>query len=146
MKKEYPFTSKFQYDQFRKFFPFSCIDILIFEKKKILLTKRKNSPYKGFWHLPGGLIRKKEYMKHAVKRLAKEELGISVNIIKYVGVYESLNEFRHDLSHGFIVSKKNGNIKLNSFVSEFDFFDELPKKTIPHQKIMILNTKKMRIN
>ena len=64
---------KTQYDNFRKFFAFSCVDLVIFQDKSVLLTKRTRPPYKGYWHLPGSMIHKDESMQDAVKRSAKEE-------------------------------------------------------------------------
>ena len=124
------------YKKFKKIFPFSCVDVLLFENNKILLTKRTRDPYKNYWHLPGHMIRKNETMKQAVKRAAKDELK------KYVGVYESLNSFRHDISHGFVVKIKSGNIKTDFQSKEIKFFKRIPKNTIPHQKKMIKEARK----
>ena len=48
------------YDKFREYFSFSCVDLLIFDEKSILLTKRTIKPFKGYWHLPGTIIRRDE--------------------------------------------------------------------------------------
>ena len=45
------------------------------------------------------MIRKNESMKQAVKRAGKNELSLNVTIKIYVVVYESLNYFRHYISH-----------------------------------------------
>ena len=92
------------YQKFRKYFTFSCVDLLIFDKDKILLTKRTISPFKGYWHLPGTIIRRDETRKNAVKRAAKEELGKDVIVKKEIGVYESIVSFRHDISNAFLVT------------------------------------------
>ena len=146
IKRKFSFASKTVYDNFRRYFPFSCIDLLIFKNNQILLTKRTLPPYKGFWQLPGGIIRKQENMKNAVKRLAKEELGVKIDIEKYIGVYESLNQYRHDLSHGFIVSVKNGRIKTDYQAEDLGFFKKIPNKTVFHHKTMIKDAKKLLRN
>ena len=49
-------------------------------KKKILLSKRKNTGYKdGEYELPGGHLEENEDLYEAMIREAKEELGISLN-------------------------------------------------------------------
>ncbi len=104
MKKKIKKSTEKDYNKFRKNFVFSCIDVIIIKNNSVLLTKRTQNPHKGSWHLPGNIIRKNETMRQAVKRAAKNELNLNVKIKKYVGVYENLNSFRHDISHGFIVS------------------------------------------
>jgi len=48
-------------------------------KKKILLSKRKNTGYKdGEYELPGGHLEENEDLYEAMIREAKEELGISL--------------------------------------------------------------------
>ena len=128
---------KIQYDNFRKFFAFSCVDLVIFQGKSVLLTKRTMNPYKGYWHLPGSMIHKDESMEDAVKRSAKEELGLDVKIKRYVGVYESLNKFRHDVSHGFVVTTDLWDMKTDFQSSDYGFFNKLPKKTLNHHRLLI---------
>lgn len=130
-------TSESNYNQFRKYFPFGCVDILIFENDRVLLTKRTRNPYKDLWHLPGSMIRKNELMIETAKRAAKSELNFKIKIENYLGVYESLNNFRHDLSHGFIVSIKSGKLINDSQSSEVKFFKRIPTDTVPHHKKMI---------
>ena len=126
-----------EYNNFRKFFAFSCVDIIILNGKSVLLTRRTRNPYKGYWHLPGSMVHKDETLYGAVKRSAKEELGLNVTIKKFVGVYESLNEFRHDISHGFLVMPSKGKIRTDFQSDNYGFFAKLPSKTLPHHKKMI---------
>ena len=136
-------SSTKNYEKFIKVFPFSCVDVLLFKNDAILLTKRTRNPYKNYWHLPGHMIRKNESMRQAVKRAGKNELSLNVIIKKYVGVYESLNSFRHDISHGFIVKIKSGDIKTDFQSKEMKFFKRIPRDTIPHQKKMIKEAKRI---
>ncbi|MGQ0771911.1 MAG: NUDIX domain-containing protein [Nitrososphaerota archaeon] len=130
------------YDNFRKYFAFSCIDLIIFDGKSVLLTKRTRPPYKGYWHLPGSMIHKGEKITDTVHRSAKEELNLDVKIKKFVGVYESLDAFRHDVSHGFVVSIKGGQLKTDYQSSDLRFFARLPAKVLPHHRMMISDAKK----
>ena len=137
MKKKIKRSTEKDYNEFRKNFVFSCIDVIIIKNHSVLLTKRTQNPHKGSWHLPGNIIRKNETMRQAVKRAAKNELNLNVKIIKYVGVYENLNSFRHDISHGFTVSPISGKIKTDFQSEELKFFKKIPKNTVPHHKKII---------
>ncbi len=130
------------YDNFRKYFAFSCIDLIIFDGKSVLLTKRTRPPYKGYWHLPGSIIHKGEKITDTIHRSAKEELNLDVKIKKFVGVYESLDSVRHDVSHGFVVSIKGGHLKTDYQSSDLGFFARLPAKVLPHHRMMIKDAKK----
>jgi len=133
-----------EYDDFRKYFAFSCVDLIILDGKSVLLTRRTRNPYKGYWHLPGSMVHKDERLQDAVKRSAKEELNLNVKIKKFIGVYESLNKFRHDISHGFIVVPSRGKIKTDYQSDNYGFFTKLPSKTLPHHKKMILDAMNCR--
>lgn len=135
MKKK--LASEKEFNQFRRYFPFSCVDLVIFHNDSVLLSKRTISPYKGKWHLPGGIIRKNETMKTALKRAAKEELNLNIKIEKFLGVFENLNSYRHDLSHAYIVSFVNGKLKPDFQSSQLRFFKRIPSDILPyHRKII----------
>jgi len=137
MKKSHKRAPEEEYQRFRNYFPFCCVDLVIFKNKSVLLTKRTCNPYKGKWHLPGSMIHKNERMKDAVRRSAKEELNLDVKIEKYLGVYESLNSFRHDVSHGFIVCVLSGKLKLDFQSSKLKFFKKIPNNVLPHHRKII---------
>ena len=132
------------YEKFREYFSFSCVDLLIFNGKSILLTKRTISPFKGYWHLPGTIIRRNEKRENAVKRAAREELGKEITIKRELGVYESIVPFRHDISNAFIAKFKNrGSIKTDFQGEEFKFFEKLPSRVPAHHKKMILDARRI---
>ena len=78
-------STESEYRIFRKYFVFSCVDILLIKDSSVLLTRRTINPHKGSWHLPGSIIRKNETMRQTVRRTAKKELNINVKIKKYIG-------------------------------------------------------------
>jgi len=135
-------AQKKEYDNFRKYFAFSCVDLMIFDGKSVLLTRRTRSPYKGYWHLPGSMVHKNEKMTDTVKRSAKEELNLDVRVVKFLGFYESLDRYRHDISHGFVVSVVGGNLKTDYQSSDLRFFERLPRQLIPHHRKMITDALK----
>ena len=90
-------------------------------------------------------LHKNELMIDTAKRSAKSELNFNIKIEKYLGVYESLNNFRHDLSHGFIVSKNNGKLITDFQSSNVKFFKRIPSNTVAHHKKMIKDAVKEAI-
>ena len=74
---------------------FLTVDAIILdkEKKRVVLIKRKNEPFKDFWALPGGMVEYGEKVEDAVIREAEEETGLKVKIKKLFGVYSKPNCF-----------------------------------------------------
>ena len=136
-------ASNKDYERFRECFTFSCVDLLIFDGKAVLLTKRTINPFKGYWHLPGTIIRRGEKRENAVKRAAKDELGKEIIIKEELGVYESIVSFRHDISNAYMVKFKNRkNIKVDFQSDEYKFFKRLPSRIPSHHKKMILDARR----
>jgi 8-oxo-dGTP diphosphatase len=134
--KKFQYAPKQIYDQFGKYFPFSTVDVIIFQQGYFVLIKRKIIPYKGKWHFPGGLIRKNEKIKDAAKRVVKTELNLDIKLEKFLGVYENPIRTRHDITHCFIASIKN---KINNDydTKSIKFFKKIPSNTIPYHKLII---------
>ena len=137
-------ASEEDYTKFRKYFTFSCVDLLILrDDSSILLTKRTINPFKGYWHLPGTIIRRDETRKNAVKRAAKEELGNEIIIREELGTYESIVSFRHDVSNAFLVKFKNRkSVEIDFQSNEYRYFKKLPSKIPAHHKKMIIDARK----
>lgn len=75
------------YTNFLERMPQVCVDIFLEKKGKVLLAKRNNEPARGEWFWSRGRLFKGEELNEAVHRIGKEELGISVNIVRRLGVY-----------------------------------------------------------
>lgn len=68
--------------------PLLTVDALILmEKKKIILIRRKNPPYQGELALPGGFVDIGETVEDACIREAREETNVNVKIDKLIGVF-----------------------------------------------------------
>lgn len=89
---------KLSYSKFIKSFrdvPRIGISLYIKDGQKILLAQRANTPYRGYWHLPGSFLLKGEKIQHCLERIAQEELGIKLDghIVKFITFRE---EFKKD--------------------------------------------------
>jgi len=87
------FLKEEEFAQLVSISPLISIDICILNDDKLLLGKRKNSPAKNFYFVPGGRIRKNESIDCAVDRLLREELGLKFkenkkNKKKFIGIFE----------------------------------------------------------
>lgn len=104
----------------------------------IVLTKRSIEPFKGMWHIPGGTVRFGERFEEAVKRVAKEELGVEVGVIKLLGYinYVPYPSFDQPMALDFLVTIKFGKLRGSEQGEEFGIFkiDEIPENTIKEQK------------
>jgi 8-oxo-dGTP diphosphatase len=68
--------------------PALAADCVVFDKAgRLLLIRRKNSPFQGQYALPGGFVDYGERMEDAALRELKEETGIVGRIVRLIGVY-----------------------------------------------------------
>lgn len=117
--------------------PRICVDLIIKSRKGIFLTKRESSPYKGRWHLPGGRVRFRETIDKAIKRIAKQEVGVQINNYTFIGYMEFLKEIqnkenRHTISLGFLITS------IQPIGGKY--FKISPNNIIPeHKKFLIKN-------
>lgn len=66
----------------------SAATIVINEQNEILLIK---GPRRG-WEMPGGQVEEGESLKAAAIRETKEESGVDVEIIKFCGVFQNVQQ------------------------------------------------------
>lgn len=125
--------------------PISCVDLIVFHEGKVLLVRRNQNPSGGELSVPGGRILKNETFVEAVKRKAKEEVGLDVRITKKVGFFEffdrrgmfkDLKTGIHSVTCVFVVTltKKDFNIKLDETSSEFVWITKIEDDLIPYVK------------
>lgn len=67
--------------------PIPTVDTIIQKVSRILLVKRKNEPFKGYFALPGGFVNKGEKVEEAARREVKEETSLDIELVDILGVY-----------------------------------------------------------
>lgn len=67
--------------------PEACVEVVLDHDGGVLVAKRTNEPAKGEWFWPGSRLYKGEELDDAARRVAREELGIEVEIKELLGVY-----------------------------------------------------------
>ncbi len=119
--------------------PRTTAEVVLVKNGGIALTLRNINPYKGLWHTPGGTLFYKEKVEDAVKRIAKDELGVEVAIDKFLGYWEvpewaQPNGFGHAVSLAHQVRLVSGDLNVNKQASEVRVFQKLPTNMIKEQK------------
>ncbi|HIP25277.1 MAG TPA: NUDIX hydrolase [Archaeoglobus profundus] len=125
------------------------VDAVIPYQGKIVVIRRKNEPFKGYYALPGGIVEYGETVEEAVLREVKEETGLDVEIHKLVGVYSDprRDPRGHFVSICFITIPIGGELKAGSDAKDIALFslDNIPKLAFDHNK-MIEDAKKYLID
>lgn len=120
------------YDKMVESMPIPSVEAMIMKDLSLLFLRRKNSPAKGEWWFPGGMIVRGETFKEALLRKVKEETGLDVNIIRFVGVYNRIFPERQDVTVAFLCRCFDDRVILNEEHSEYKFFDEVPSNIHPY--------------
>lgn len=55
----------------------------------VVLLERNHEPHQGSWVLPGGLVEPHERAHQACTREVREEIGIDVEPVSFVGLYDA---------------------------------------------------------
>ncbi len=131
MKELGPLPEKF-YKKIRSVIPMVGVDLLIKTKDGLLLGVRKLPPGAGCKWPIGGRMLYGESLEAAVKRKAKEEVGIDVKIIRRVGVYSTVftkksGQKRHTVNVVYLVKMVGGRLKYNREYTKFLFVKRMDK-------------------
>lgn len=124
------------YSRIVSLMPIPSVEAVVLNKKdELLVLRRKNSPAKNEWWFPGGRMRKGETFEEALNREVKEETGLEVEILKFVGAYSRIFPERHDVSIVFLCKCDNGNVVLNNEHSEYRFLNVSESLTHLHPEL-----------
>lgn len=70
--------------------PIVAVGAVILKDNNVLLVKRGNEPYRGYWSIPGGRVRFGERIRDALRREVREETGLDVEIGRLVCVLKMI--------------------------------------------------------
>lgn len=118
--------------------PFAC-DMILKENGKILLIRRGHGPCEGMWAIPGGRIDDSETAEQCLKREAKEETNLDVEILSFVGIYsDPARDPRKTIGAAYVVKRAGGELKAGDDAREARWFppDKLPELAFDHYKIL----------
>ncbi len=114
--------------------PRLCVDLVIKDDNKVLLTRRDIPPDLGWWHFPGGTVLMRETLEEAIQRVAEEELNTKVKIIRQVGMQEyPKSGLGYSIAAVFLVEPLS-EMKGGEQAHEIKFFSAPPGETLPEVK------------
>ncbi|ATZ60921.2 MAG: NUDIX hydrolase [Methanosarcinales archaeon Met12] len=115
------------------------VDAIILMDNNIVLIKRKNPPFEGYYALPGGFVERGETVEQALIREIKEETGLDIRIVKLVGVYSDPDRDPrgHVISLCYLV-RASGTIAPDSDAGDVELFDvsRLPELAFDHEQMV----------
>lgn len=117
-------------------------DIVVFNGSHVLLIKRKNPPWQGYYALPGGLVNKDETVIDAAKRELEEETGVKATDLKEIDVYSTPGRDPRGRVVSFAFTTKVNNpepeLKAADDALEAKWFptEKLPELAFDHKEII----------
>jgi mutator protein MutT len=102
---------------------------VILEGDRVLLVKRANEPFQGWWSIPGGIVETGELLRDAVRREIREETGLQVEPLDIVEVFESIRPAHHFVVVDFLCRVTGGELGAASDAESAQWFSvsELPE-------------------
>ncbi len=120
--------------------PSLTVDIVINGSDGVILVKRKNDPFKGYWAIPGGFVEYGEKVEDAACREAKEETGLEIKLKDLVGVYSEpgRDPRGHVVSVCFSAERIGGELAADTDAADVKVFKEVPWSNLAfdHDKIL----------
>jgi 8-oxo-dGTP diphosphatase len=113
------------------------------DKNEFILIKRKNSPYKDHWALPGGYLNYGETVENGAMREAKEETNIDVQLKKLFNVYSKMDRDPrgHTVTIVYLAKGDFKNLKANDDAKDANIFtkNDLSSLNLAFDHEIILN-------
>ena len=107
-----------------------CVDGVYIKEEKILLLKRADEPFKGYWHLVGGQVEDNETLREALIREFKEETNLDIKVGDIIDGRIEETFDRTKIIVAFEVTFAQGEIRLNSESEEYGWFNQIPSNSI----------------
>ncbi len=117
------------------------VDIVIETEDGIPLIRRGSQPFQGSWAIPGGIVEDNETVEEAAIREAREETGLEINSLKFMGVYSrpGRDPRGRSITIVFIAEAAGGKPKSGSDAASIFIFDphEIPEElAFDHAEIL----------
>lgn len=136
-QQDYPLTKE-EFDTIYGQVPRITVEVIVRTPEGVVLTKRSMEPCIGQWHIPGGTVYFGESLVDTVRRVAKDELGVTVGPGKLLGYIEYpglLAAGYKGWPIGIVFETKvlGGELRGSDQGEEVGQFSEVPPNTIADQ-------------
>lgn len=131
------------------------VDTVIFLKDSkdlfthILLIKRKNNPFKGYYALPGGFPEMDELLCNAAIRELHEETGLTGVELQQLGAFDKIDRDPRDrniaIAFWGFATNENSRISAGDDAEKAEWFpvESLPPLAFDHSEIIRVAKKKL---
>jgi len=121
--------------------PLLTVDAVIAKDGRFVLIRRKNEPFKGLWALPGGFVEVGETVEDAVRREAREETGLDIELIALLGVYSDpkRDPRGHTVSVVYLAKPVGGELCAADDAAEAAYFSPKDDPDLAFDHAIILN-------
>lgn len=110
---------------------------------KVLLVKRTNEPFNGYWALPGGAMYNNETLEDGARRELKEKTGLENIKLELGNIFDDVNRSNLQRMIGFsflgVINTKGIELQKETMkTSNADFFaiDKVPKLAYDHNLVI----------
>ncbi len=106
--------------------------LVVDDEGKVLLVRHSYGV--PAWHLPGGGVKRRESIEHALHRELREEAGVTATApVRLLGTYTNLREGKSDHISVFVVDHWDRAESHDAEIAATGFFalDALPERTSP---------------
>ncbi|MEM0117888.1 MAG: NUDIX domain-containing protein [Conexivisphaerales archaeon] len=79
------------------------VSVALIRNRKLLVIKEEDEPYHAQWVLPQGYPNKNETLAEAARREVKEEVGVDIDDLSLLGVYEDFKSIKGVITHIVII-------------------------------------------
>ncbi|MCK4554410.1 nucleotide exchange factor GrpE [Candidatus Parcubacteria bacterium] len=137
MSEEKFLENRKQKTENRKIYPEPTVGPIIYNKKGEILLIQSNK-WGDFWHIPGGHIEMGETSEEALKREIKEETGLEIDNIEFIGWQDAIYpkaffEKKHFIFLNFCAKLAGGKITKSDEMEEYIWIK--PREALKKLKI-----------
>jgi 8-oxo-dGTP pyrophosphatase MutT (NUDIX family) len=126
---------KEEFDAIYRRVPRLTVEVVIASAERgVLLSLRDIEPCKGMWHLPGGTVRFGEPLVDAVARVARDELGLTVDVGDMLGYIEYPSHFENGLDSPVGIAFAADIANATARPAGCEWFQALPENMHDEQK------------
>lgn len=133
--------AKDEFDSIYGRVPRLTVEVIILTNQGVILTKRAIPPAIGAWHIPGGTVFMGESLGAAVKRVANEELAVTVKVGQLLGTIEYpefwQTNYGQPVGLAYLCEITDGEPTGGEQGQEVGFFTKLPQPLFPSQANML---------